>query len=322
MTWAAPEFAWLLLLLIPAGGLRSWSAARQRRDLRRLEASGARLDPRPAGLRSRRALLLGVFLLLVMALCRPQWGQAPMSLESRALDLLIVLDVSRSMLTDDLLPDRLTQAKTAVARLLPRLRGDRIGLIAFAGTAFTVCPPTTDYDAFAGVLAESGPDFLPLAGTSLANALREAGRSLSVTGGKSLILLSDGEDHDDETLAAARALREAGVTLHVVAVGSAAGGLIPLPEGAFHKDRHGRLVRSRLHEATLRDLAVGGGGRLFNLAKYPDALERLYALIHSEQKQTTLSATRQPLKERFQIPLALALLLLFSEPILGGRRRP
>jgi len=320
MNWAAPDFAWLLLLLIPAAVLLHWSAARRQRDLRLLLEQGALAHSRLQGIRRRLALATAAFLLIVAALCQPQWGEVYSQRQAKSLDLLIALDVSRSMLADDLPPNRLTLAKAAIAKLLPRLRGDRVGLIAFAGSAFMVCPPTSDYSTFAGVLAESGPDLLPLGGTSLANALREAERALTVTRGKSLIVISDGEDHGDETLAAATALRKAGVSVHVVAVGTDSGGLIPLPGGEFHKDRQGTLVRSRLNREMLHDLAQAGGGRLFDLATQPDALETLHALDLASQEKHDRRETRRQLAERFQIPLALALLLLAGESFLAIRR--
>lgn len=321
MNWAAPDFAWLLLLLVPAATLLHWSAARRQRDLRLLLEQAVLSHSRPQGIRRRLVLATAAFLLIVAALCQPQWGEVYSQRQDKTLDLLIALDVSRSMLTDDLQPNRLRRAKTAIAKLLSGLRGDRIGLIAFSGSAFLVCPPTSDYSTFAGVLAESGPDLLPLGGTSLANALREAERVLAVTQGKSLIVISDGEDHGGEALAAATALRKMGVSVHVVAVGSDSGGLIPLPGGEFHKDRQGTLVRSRLNGEMLRDLAQAGGGRRFDLATQPDALETLHAIALETEEKHARSNTRRQLTERFQIPLALALIMLLLGPFFSGRRK-
>lgn len=320
MNWAAPDFAWLLLLLVPAAALLHWSAARRQRDLRLLLEKDAPSHSRPQAIRRRLALATAAFLLIVAALCQPQWGEVYMQRQDKSRDILIALDVSRSMLADDLQPNRLTLAKTAIAKWLPRLRGDRVGLIAFAGSAFMVCPPTSDYSTFADVLAESGPDLLPLGGTSLANALREAKRALAVTHGKSLIVISDGEDHGGEALATATALHKAGVSVHVVAVGTDSGGLIPLPGGEFHKDRQGNLVHSRLNGEMLRALAQAGGGRLFNLATQPDALETLHALALISQEKHDRREMRRQLAERFQLPLAMALLLLASESLLAMRR--
>jgi len=319
MAWAAPEYAWLVLLGIPAVFLLRRAATRRRHDLRRL--SGAH-PPAPSPL----AYLLptAAFLLLVVALCRPQWGQVTLPQQSQGLDLLIALDVSRSMLADDLPPTRLAAAKRAVSGLLGQLRGDRIGLIAFAGSAFMVCPPTRDTDTFAAVLDETGGGSIPLGGTALDSALIEARRAFAATPGrgKFLIVISDGEDHGGDVAASAKALRGLGVTAYGVAVGTSAGGLIPLPGGEFLKNRQGGLVRSRLRTAPLQLLAQATGGRWFDLARDPQALDRLYRTELAARERRELSATRQQLAERFQLPLALALALLLIETFLGGRREP
>lgn len=308
MTFAAPEFAWLLLpLLLPAAALL---ARRQR------------LTWAPSQTRPWRAVLwLPAGLLLVAALCRPQWGEVSVRQENPGRDFLFALDVSRSMLADDLAPRRLAAAKQAIARLLPELQGDRLGLLAFAGTAFLVCPLTQDQDAFARALEEAGPDSLPLGGSNLAAALNEAQRALSSGAGKTLILLTDGEDHAGGAPEAARALAAAGITLHVVGVGAPAGGLLPLETGDFVRDRQGALVRSRLDAATLAALAQAGGGRLMNLGQDALALQRLHDETLSRQALQTRSGERRVLQERFQIPLGLALALLVLAELLPNRRR-
>jgi Ca-activated chloride channel family protein len=210
MNWAAPAYAWLLLLGIPAVILIHRAFVQQQQDLSRLAGGGR------ASLRIRPLLSIliatAAFLLAVAALCRPQWGEVTVQQQSKGLDILIALDVSRSMLADDLLPTRLAAAKDAVARLLPHLQGDRIGLIAFAGSAFLVCPLTSDYSTFGGVLAETGTDTIPLGGSSLASALVEAKRAFGQSQGQGrfLIVISDGEDHGSDVAATTRALRDAG----------------------------------------------------------------------------------------------------------------
>jgi Ca-activated chloride channel family protein len=323
MTWAAPGFAWLLLLLIPFAFLLRRAVALQRRDSRLLAGDAAGPDRLSTRMRLglARLLLLVAFVLLVVALCRPQWGEVTTSRQGQSIDVLIALDVSRSMLADDLQPSRLARAKVAIAQLLPKLKGDRVGLIAFAGSAFMVCPLTSDYIAVAEVLNEAGPDYQPLGGTALASGLREAERTLASTKSKSLILVSDGEDHAGESLAAAHALRQAGVTLHVVAVGAESGGLIPLAGGAFHKDRKGDIVRSRPDFDLLRSIAKAGGGRLFDLAVTPDAFERIHADDLAKLNQQDIRGVRRQLAERFQAPLAVAILLFFVAPLVVPRRR-
>jgi len=259
-------------------------------------------------------------LLVIAALCRPQWGAETLPQQTRGLDILIALDVSRSMLADDLHPTRLAVAKQAIAGLLPQLQGDRIGLIAFAGSAFQVCPLTVDYASFGAVLADTGVDSIPLGGSSLAAALSEAGRAFagSVGGGRVLIVVSDGEDFGSDAAAAGAALRNAGVAIYGVAAGTPSGGLIPLPDGEFLRDRSGAIVRTRLQPATLQ--AIAGGGRVVGLAADAKALDTLYATELRGRESREIRSTRTRLAERFQFPLALALLLLLVEPFIGGRR--
>lgn len=316
MNWAAPAYAWLLLLGIPAAILIRRAIVRQRQDLSRLTGVGRRL---PASLRIRPLLSILIstvaFLLAIAALCRPQWGQVTVQQQSKGFDILIALDVSRSMLADDLPPTRLAAAKDAVARLLPHLQGDRIGLIAFAGSAFLVCPLTSDYSTFGGVLAETGTDTIPLGGSSLASALVEAKRAFGQTQGQGrfLIVMSDGEDHGSDVAAAAQALRDAGITIHSVAAGTLPGGLIPLPQGGVLRNREGAIVKSRLQKEPLLMLAATTGGSQHKLANDPETLVKLHAVLPAAD-QHDIRRTRKQLAERFQLPLALAIFLMLIEP--------
>lgn len=323
VTWAAPDFSWLILLGIPAAWLLHRADAQRQADLRRLVGEG-----RPArGQLLRRWLArlvsAAVVLLLVAALCRPQWGQVTQQEKHVGVDILIALDVSRSMLADDLSPNRLAVAKRAISELLPRLEGDRIGLIAFAGSAFMICPLTSDYDSFSRVLAEVAPETLPLGGTALSGALAEASRAFYGTSerGRFLIVISDGEDHAGNAVSSATGLRSAGVTVYGAAVGTAGGGLIPLPDGDFLRSPKGTIVNSRLQAEPLRLLATAGGGKVLDLVADGQALTKLYTAELSAAQRGEIGRIRYQLAERFQIPLTLALFLLLIESFLGMRGR-
>jgi len=325
MNWAEPAYLWLSLGALPLLVLMARDVRRRRRELTGL--AGKEAASRPlchCGARSdlaRRALLSAAALLLVVACCRPQWGVVAEERAPKGADVLIALDTSRSMLADDLKPTRLAAAKDAVAALTAGLAGDRIGLVAFAGSAFLVCPLTSDYGVFSGALAETGVDSIPLGGTSLAAALKEARLAFSRSGGggKLLIVVSDGEDHMGDYAAEARALREAGVTLCCAGAGTLQGGLIPLSGKDFVKDRRGAVVKSRLQPAALREIAAGPGGRLVNLAQGREVLKELCQDKLAVLERTAQRSVRPRLRERFQIPLALALLLLALEPCLARR---
>jgi Ca-activated chloride channel homolog len=328
MTWAAPAFLWLGSLAVPLLILAVWSARRRRRELASLlRTGGTPLFPRGRGAeKARVALLSAAAALLIIACCRPQWGEVAEERQVEGIDILIALDTSRSMLADDLSPTRLSAAKQAIAALTAGLRGDRVGLIAFAGSAFLVCPLTADYGVFSGVLAETGADTIPLGGTSLAAALREARQvfSRSEKGGKVLIVVSDGEDQGagpaGDYSAQLKGLRDAGVAVYAVAAGTRPGGLIPLPQGDFLKDRRGAVVKSRLQPALLQEIATGAGGRLIELAGAPLALADLYTHELAGLERKAQRSVRARLRERFGIPLALGLALLSLELCLWRRR--
>ena len=285
MHWAAPEYAWLGLLAAPALFLLHHARQRRRQGLDLLYGH---TRPERTGYRDAALMLPALAgMLLIAALCRPQWGQVPMPQQTRGLDLLIALDVSRSMLADDPPPGRLVAAKHAIADLLAHLQGERIGLI-------------------------------PLGGTTLASPLAEARRVFSGRDGrgKYLVLISDGEDQGNvaATAAAAAALRGVGVTLYGVAVGTRSGGLIPLGGGGFLRDRQGAIVRTRAYPEALAALA--GSPRMYDLTADPAALEHLYLADLPAREGSIVHTSRQQFADRFQYPLALALLLLLIDAFL------
>jgi Ca-activated chloride channel homolog len=315
--WAEPAYIWLVLLSVPATILIVLARRRQIQDMRRLTGGGTAAPRFPFW---KAVIYAMAFLLFVAALCRPQWGEVDVRQQSRGIDIIVALDVSTSMLADDLAPTRLTAARGALMRLLPLLRGDRIGLIAFAGSAFMVCPLTRDYDTFANTMRDVDGNAVPLGGTSLTPALMEAKRGFSAADqrGKVLLLVTDGEDQDVDAagvLAAAETLRTEGVTVYGVAVGTPSGSLVRFANGEFLRDRQGVLVTSRLHEDALDRITKATGGRRVDLASELTALNTLYIAELSGMDPGNILATRRQLVERFQIPLALALLLLLLEPV-------
>jgi Ca-activated chloride channel family protein len=327
MSWAAPAYAWLCLLAVPVIALVAWDWRRQKQVMRRLIGNGAyaaALTASSPGARFSKGLLpSAIFIFIILALCRPQWGTVAEEHRSKGLDIIIALDTSRSMLADDQKPSRLAAAKEAIDALVAALQGDRIGLLAFAGSAFLICPLTTDYGAFGKTLAETGVETIPLGGTSLAAALTEAVRAFpgGAGHGRALILISDGEDHGESFNAAARKLRDAGVIIHTVAAGTTTGGLIPLSAGNFLKDRTGVVIRSRMQPAVLQTIAATLGGRRLNLNAGRTVLADLYTRDLANMERKEIDNVRQRRKERFQVPLAFALALLAVEPFLRKRRK-
>jgi Ca-activated chloride channel family protein len=223
------------------------------------------------------------------------------------LDIIVALDVSRSMMADDLAPNRLAAAKKAVEQLLDHVAGDRVGLVAFAGSAFLVCPLTADYDITRLILADLGPDTIPKGGSSLASALVEARRAFRGTspGGRILVLVSDGEDHTGQIGPALERLRRDGVAVIAAQVGTREGGLIPLSGGNFVKDRSGAVVKSRSNPEVLQMLA----SEVVSLKADGSGLKPLLDRARAKGRESVRLQRRQKRTECFQFPLAAALVL-------------
>ena len=253
---------------IAACALLIWSfRAFDRRQLAAMAtfASGHLLAQLTASLSARRRLFKRALLFvgvacMFAALARPQWGFRWQEAKRRGVDVLFAVDTSKSMLTQDVKPDRLERAKLAVTDMVGKLDGDRVGLIAFAGTAYLQAPLTLDYDAFGESLDALDTNTIPHGGTNIASAILEAQKDLSLEGNnqKILILMTDGEDLDAEGITAAGAAAKDGVKIFTVGIGTASGGLIPVPSDnggtEYVKDANGQLVTSHLDEKTLTQI--------------------------------------------------------------------
>jgi Ca-activated chloride channel family protein len=311
-----------LVWLLPVLALAYMYGGRRRRAILNAFASvRAMTSLAPSGLVGRRrlraALVLAAALLLVTALAGPQYGFQWQQIERRGVDIIIALDCSRSMLAGDIQPTRLDRAKREIFDLLGMLQGDRIGLVAFSGTAFLQCPLTLDYQAFNLFLDVLTPDYLPVGGTDLAAAVETAAAGFDAAGRaeKAIILITDGEQTGSgDALAAAEASGKAGIKLFCIGVGSEQG--VPIPEsgGGFTKDTGGRIVLSRLDEPLLTRMAlVTGGSYVRSVAGDMD----LDAIYHQQIRATMETATlesgrKQVWADRFQWPLALAVALLIA----------
>lgn len=331
MQWAYPE-RWPALVLVPAAcALLAWAFADRRRALARFvapplirELAGAVDD---AARRAKAALVVAGLALLAVALIGPQWGIRWQRVTRRGVDLMIALDVSKSMLAQDVKPNRLERAKLAVRDLIPLLHGDRIGLIAFAGTSFAQCPLTSDYGAFALMLEEVTPEIIPRGGTALAQAIRTGITAFQAgsTGSQALIIISDGENHEGDALEAAKEAAKAGIKIYTIGIGTPEGELIPIVDESGHqtflKDRDGRTVKSRLDERILEQIALATGGSYVRATPTSFGLDVLYReRIAALSQRDFESAMRKRAEHRFQWPLAFALLALAVELVIPERR--
>jgi Ca-activated chloride channel family protein len=329
---AAPGRLWLLAAVALLAAAGAGALARRRAALR--GACGP-LAPRvaPEANLSRPTARLGLslsgLLLLAVALAQPQCGTRTELAKRYGADVVVVLDVSRSMEARDVRPSRLERARLEVGALLDRLAGDRVGIVVFAGEAFVQCPLTTDYEAARLFLRAVGPDAVPQQGTAVANALLGARQLLEKAEGgargRVVLLVSDGEDHDGQVHAAVSALAEAGIRVHVLAVGTPAGAPIPMVDARgevkdWRRDRRGHVVATRLDEATLRLVADRGGGRLFHVGDPGRGLDALVAALDELERSELGERITVSYEDRYAVAAFPAFLLLLAGLLLREGR--
>ncbi len=322
--WLHALWGVLLLALLLRAARR-----RRQRALERLLAAEAlprnATRRQPAVPARRMAIWLAALAFLALALARPQWGFRWEEVHRRGVDVLILLDTSRSMLATDVRPDRLQQARWGIRDFVRALRGDRVGLVAFAGASFLQCPLTTDYAAFLMTLDDVRVGSVPLGGTAIRRALDTALDTFlkQATGERVVLLITDGEDHEGNPLALVEALREEEVRVYAIGVGTPDGELLPAPEGAagFQKDAAGHVIKSSLREDVLARLAAETGGVYVRAAPGDLGLEKLHR-EHLAQLARDESDTRRfkRWEDRAGWFLGAALLLLAVEAVLGLQR--
>lgn len=264
----------------------------------------------------------------LLAFARPQWGFEWQETKRVGLDILIAMDASKSMLARDVKPNRLERSKFAVMDLVKKLNGDRIGLIAFAGTAFLQCPLTIDYNGFLLALDDLTTSTIPAGGTSISSAIREA---IAVFKNaqqkyKVLVIITDGEELEGNAMKAADEAAKAGLRIYCVGVGTAEGELIPVTDErgdrAYLTDQAGRVVKTELNEELLKKIALSTGGSYVHATSSEFGLSLLYdKSISKLEKHDIESKMRKHYEERFQIFLGIALFLLLLEPLISERKR-
>lgn len=272
----------------------------------------------------RNYLTISALFLIVLALMRPQWGYEWIEVKRMGLDIIVALDVSNSMLAEDVRPNRLERSKLAIKDLVENLRGDRIGLIAFSGTAFLKCPLTLDYNGFLMSLADVDTLSIPVGGTSLSAAITEAVRAFEgeEADERVLIIVSDGEDHEGGIERAVAAANARGIRIFSLGVGTLEGEMIPMGREGFLRDADGNVVRTRLVESTLKDIALATGGMYVRASGARFGLDEMYKEKISKLTRGELRSEMQKrYNDRFQFPLALALIILVIEQFIGDKSK-
>ena len=281
----------------------------------------------PARRHWKQALLLLALALAGMALARPQWGGATTENAWLGEDVVFALDLSLSMTARDVPPSRLQRAKFAILDFAQRESHGRVGLVTFAGTAFLQCPLTFDTDAFDESLMAVDEKTMPVPGTDIGRALEEAARAMDKTSRRKLIVLvTDGEDLEKGGVTTAKNLATNGVVVFTIGVGTPTGREIEVMNEAGQpqllRDEKGQVVRSRLDEQTLREIAAATGGSYYPLGAAGEGLMEVRPAIHALEAAGAPGQGGAGGEEHFYLPLAAMLALLAAEPLIGTRRKP
>ncbi len=337
MRWEAPIYL-LLLLVLPLLAIGTRLLYRKVRVRRRSwfdDEVFARLGDRESrGLHATRGLLFYSGLaLLVVALAGPRIGTEIREVKRQGADILVALDLSNSMKAEDVRPNRLGKAKFELVRLVDRLKGDRIGLLVFTGESLLQVPLTHDYAAFRLFLNIADTDLMPSGATEYRGMLATAAQAFAPQEGapataaaKVLLVLSDGEDHGPAFATELQALREMGVTVFAVGIGTTAGGAIPIygADGRlreYKRDNAGQVVTTSLQRESLRTLASGGGGAFYEILRAADGLDPFLGRLETLDKAEFATAEYADFENRYRIPGALGLMLLVGAFLLP-RTRP
>lgn len=327
MKFENPDLLFLLWIVLLQAFLLWVYWQWRRRTLQRL-GSPALAQRLLLGFSARRFwfknILFGLALvLLVLAIANPRRTvkQAPGT--QQGADILIALDISQSMLARDVAPSRLEQAKLLAQKLVQALKGNRIGLLFFAGDAYPQMPLSTDYDALAMFIRNAGPEFIANQGTATASAIELAGRMFesNSAAGRGMVLISDGENHGENSLEAAQDARVEGIALYTVGVGAPEGSTIPLANGGLIRDVNGQPVRTKLDAGFLRQLARAGGGKPYDGTAGSSTVDALVRDLNRLQKSTIEAKAQTEFVLYYQWLLLPCLLLLLWEQLLWWRKR-
>lgn len=267
----------------------------------------------------RFTILILAFAALVIGIADPQIGTKLEEVKREGVDIIIALDVSNSMRAEDIRPNRLERSKQAISRLIDKLQNDRIGIVIFAGTAFVQLPITNDFAAAKLFLSTIEPDMLATQGTAIGAAIELASNSFDKKDKKfkSLIIITDGENHEDDALGEAKKAAEQGIIIHTIGMGSAAGGPIPIfrnnASSGFLKDKDGNTVVTKLNEDMLKQVADAGRGKFVRASNSEDGLSVLLNEINKMEKKNYGTKVFTDYADRFQYFLLAALILLLLE---------
>lgn len=274
------------------------------------------------------SLLILAYIFFVIAFANPQIGTKLEDVKREGVDIIVALDVSKSMLAEDIKPNRLQKAKHQLSKLIDLLEGDRIGLVAFAGMPHVQCPLTLDYSAAKLFLGIIDVGLIPQPGTAIGAAIETAIKAFNVEERKHkvLILITDGESHESDPMEAAKEAEQQGVIIYTIGIGSQQG--VPIPEynsrgrqSGFKKDKSGSVVTTKLDVVTLQKIAYQTGGKFYQATTGEAELDEIYSEISALEKKELVSRQFSQYEDRFQIFLVIGLILLIAEILIPEKKR-
>ncbi len=271
-------------------------------------------------------LFTTAFTFLIIGIVNPQVGTKLEEVKRKGADLMICLDISNSMKAEDLQPNRLEKAKQAISKLLDKLEGDRIGIVVFAGQAYVQLPITTDYSAAKLFLESINTDLIPTQGTDIGGAIDLAVESFGKDVGKNkaIVIITDGEDHEEGAVKAAAAAAEKGIVIHTIGMGSVEGAPIPVYKGTvregFRKDKEGNTIVTKLNEQALQEISAAANGIFVRASNSDAGLNNVLEAVNKLEKKQFDSKMYSDYEDRFQWFISAALLLLIIETFLSERK--
>ena len=323
-----PTYLWLLWLLPLLGGIYLILFLRRRKKMKLFGdaeiISTLMPDVSPLRPHVKFVLMLMALALMILILARPQMGTKVTNEKRNGIETIICLDVSNSMMAEDVSPSRLDKSKMLVENLVEHFTNDKIGLILFAGDAFVQLPITSDYVSAKMFLQTADPSFIAVQGTDIAQALRVAMNSFTQQEkiGRAIIVITDGEDHEGGALEAAKEARKKGINVFILGVGDPKGAPIPLGNGDYMTDAAGQTVMTALNEDMCRQVAQAGSGTYIHVDNTSDAQEKLNDELARLQKAETNSVIYSEYDEQFQAFAIIAILLLIIEAFIFEAKNP
>lgn len=322
------ELLWLLLLIPAAIGGYIYMVSRKRKQLRAFGDPEliAELMPNRSTIRPavKFSLTMLALVLLILAAARPQFGQKEQTIKRQGIEVMVALDISNSMLAEDVAPSRLDRAKQMLSKMIDKMSDDKVGLVVFAGESYVQLPITCDYVSAKMFLENTHPGIIQTQGTAIGDAIHTCIRAFGAEQSEAsrvIVLITDGENHEDDAVAAAKKAQEMGIEVFVIGIGKPEGSPIPMPgSNEYRKDRQGNVVVSRLNEDMCKEIAAAGKGIYVRCDNTNTAMRALEKQMDTLAKQEIETKVYTEYNEQYQSFLLFALLILVVEYFIFNRK--